>query len=507
MKATLLLIAFIFASATGFAKFRPADLVLNYSTDSYQLSEQHQQSLDQFPATIHPDVALIVCVGGTDADASDLYNMKLSEYRAKTAEGYLQTMVSLKTTSIAYGEAHPVSENNSEEGKAANRRVEIYALKRNEVADFYQHMRPWCKTNLIEMLPPVQVPQPTPGRTEVLLASNTYIGWDLQDVEVEVKEAITPQQIIDNQAWPVTSDGQPLESAGMINICGTAPDGEILNVDPGAEVTVRFPADEYVPGMKLYNVNDTEEGMRWDEGDVDAVWNESEKYYELTIPVQNCSWINLDSPCKMSDGYVMPTFARHRTFLYNDEVKGYLELGPYNDSVWYQCLKGTRPDHQAYTRLVDSAWTDEGEVYLASVNIDDLALIETPTFKTAHQVDRASYRYVPPQPKVEKTVYQVTYSDTVLKLKVPGLRNATAGIYITEGDTLLSLSPKGSRLFTSDLIKAEDLRLVAEGSHKRKEGVTYSTEVPFAGLKKRYNPKTGTMTIRLKRSDFIRRKD
>jgi OmpA-OmpF porin, OOP family len=65
--------------------------------------------------------------GHTDADGSDDSNMKLSEARANTVLNQLVSMgiESKRLKAKGFGESKPVSENNSAEGKANNRRVEF----------------------------------------------------------------------------------------------------------------------------------------------------------------------------------------------------------------------------------------------------------------------------------------------------------------------------------------------------------------------------------------------
>jgi outer membrane protein OmpA-like peptidoglycan-associated protein len=65
--------------------------------------------------------------GYTDADASSEFNMALSKRRAKTVKDYLisKGISASRITINAHGEDNPVADNNSEEGKAKNRRAII----------------------------------------------------------------------------------------------------------------------------------------------------------------------------------------------------------------------------------------------------------------------------------------------------------------------------------------------------------------------------------------------
>jgi OmpA-OmpF porin, OOP family len=70
-------------------------------------------------------------IGHTDSDGSDASNMTLSQKRAAAVKEALVTDFSIEASRITTegkGESVPVMENNSKEGKAANRRVEFVKL-------------------------------------------------------------------------------------------------------------------------------------------------------------------------------------------------------------------------------------------------------------------------------------------------------------------------------------------------------------------------------------------
>ncbi|MGA2468404.1 MAG: OmpA family protein, partial [Thermodesulfobacteriota bacterium] len=69
--------------------------------------------------------------GYTDSIGTDAYNMKLSEKRATAVKDYLikeAGVDSSKITAVGHGEADPVADNKTPEGRAKNRRVEISIL-------------------------------------------------------------------------------------------------------------------------------------------------------------------------------------------------------------------------------------------------------------------------------------------------------------------------------------------------------------------------------------------
>ncbi len=65
--------------------------------------------------------------GHTDSVGSDIDNQKLSQARAEAVRAFLvsQGVASDRITAVGQGEARPIADNNSPEGRANNRRVEI----------------------------------------------------------------------------------------------------------------------------------------------------------------------------------------------------------------------------------------------------------------------------------------------------------------------------------------------------------------------------------------------
>ena len=104
---------------------------VNFEFDKAVLTADSRQILDRVAASLlaHPEVK--VEVGGhTDSVGSDAYNLNLSHQRAEAARDYLinKGVPASRLTAKGYGETKPIADNNTAEGRAKNRRVE---LKRN----------------------------------------------------------------------------------------------------------------------------------------------------------------------------------------------------------------------------------------------------------------------------------------------------------------------------------------------------------------------------------------
>jgi len=85
--------------------------------------------IEQISKLILSDVTLkIRIVGHTDGDGNEEYNQTLSEKRAKAISDLLVTkylVPSSQLETIGYGESRPIGDNETPEGKAKNRRVEL----------------------------------------------------------------------------------------------------------------------------------------------------------------------------------------------------------------------------------------------------------------------------------------------------------------------------------------------------------------------------------------------
>lgn len=81
---------------------------------------------------IQYDIKLVGISGHTDSKGSDSYNQLLSEGRAKAVTEYLvsQGIDPERITFVGYGEIKPIATNNTDAGRALNRRVEFLLKKK-----------------------------------------------------------------------------------------------------------------------------------------------------------------------------------------------------------------------------------------------------------------------------------------------------------------------------------------------------------------------------------------
>ncbi len=102
---------------------------VSFDTNSANIKADFQTSLNKLAGVLsdYPETAIHI-VGHTDSTGTEQYNQKLSERRAASVNGYLaqRGVAPGRTRTIGYGESLPISDNNSEQGRQRNRRVEIF---------------------------------------------------------------------------------------------------------------------------------------------------------------------------------------------------------------------------------------------------------------------------------------------------------------------------------------------------------------------------------------------
>jgi outer membrane protein OmpA-like peptidoglycan-associated protein len=106
---------------------------IHFETDKATLTAESIQVLEQLEVVIRERPGLKLEIAGhTDSDGTEEYNAQLSRERAQAVVNWLSDQgITNKMTAQGYGEGSPVSSNETAQGKAANRRVEIRVLQFN----------------------------------------------------------------------------------------------------------------------------------------------------------------------------------------------------------------------------------------------------------------------------------------------------------------------------------------------------------------------------------------
>ncbi|RKT26343.1 outer membrane protein OmpA-like peptidoglycan-associated protein [Paraburkholderia sp. RAU2J] len=102
---------------------------VTFDTSSYAIKPSFAPVLDQLAQTMQQNPEIVASVvGHTDSTGSPQYNQTLSVNRAQSVTGYLgqHGVAPQRLSATGMGQNQPIADNNTEAGRAANRRVEIY---------------------------------------------------------------------------------------------------------------------------------------------------------------------------------------------------------------------------------------------------------------------------------------------------------------------------------------------------------------------------------------------
>lgn len=104
----------------------PAGITFDFN--SYAIRPEFRSTLDEVARTLaaYPQTYVDV-LGHTDSTGTHEYNQRLSEQRARSVADYLTArgVTPARIATRGYGETMPIASNDTEAGRAANRRVEI----------------------------------------------------------------------------------------------------------------------------------------------------------------------------------------------------------------------------------------------------------------------------------------------------------------------------------------------------------------------------------------------
>jgi outer membrane protein OmpA-like peptidoglycan-associated protein len=99
-----------------------------FDVDRAALKDQYMGELNNLSTILNKyEDTNILLEGHTDSTGSEEYNLDLSKKRAQSVANYLATQKVNPTrfTTMGYGESQPIASNETAEGRAQNRRVEV----------------------------------------------------------------------------------------------------------------------------------------------------------------------------------------------------------------------------------------------------------------------------------------------------------------------------------------------------------------------------------------------
>lgn len=111
-----------------------------FAFDSAELTEDGKKAIEEYRKELRPEIAEAyagIIIGHTDSTGDAEYNMGLSKRRAQAVSDYLVStgVDAAKLREVGRGEEAPIASNDTEEGRAQNRRVKIIAIAEPRALD------------------------------------------------------------------------------------------------------------------------------------------------------------------------------------------------------------------------------------------------------------------------------------------------------------------------------------------------------------------------------------
>ncbi len=238
---------------------------VHFATNSAELTEIEKSSLTAFLDLFDKSkIEETKLVGHTDSDGEDDFNIRLSQNRSKTVEKFVRLQVVKGSIQEAFGESKPIKENLSDEGKAANRRVEVQIkygkgglLSENNYKVLAYRNLPTSEY-CIDPTRDTVLNLTKGGR--VIFQANTFAN-DWKCVTITAKEAYKKSEII-LANLSTSSNGRVLESGGMMILEARNSDGKELQSQK--EFIVQMPTTNFLDSMMIFNGDhDRDSNLNW----------------------------------------------------------------------------------------------------------------------------------------------------------------------------------------------------------------------------------------------------
>jgi hypothetical protein len=300
--------------------------VIYFNFNKFELSTASTLVLDNLVEKVrNKDILQIEINGHTDSDGNNFYNIKLAQNRANSVQQYLTSigipLGKIKTKS--YGEQQPISNNDNEDGKQKNRRVEII-IKFNTSSNKTESNKPVpiapqiveIIENKISQIPYsvereyIQTCKFSPindfsiiGDKGTIIQFPKYAFVDANgipvknEITIELLEIYSKSDMILNNIQTI-SDENLIESGGMIYIKAFFQNKE-LELDKNKYYTIKFPTKNKEEDMQIFYGDTTMSNINWKQanrnfiGDITYVenLNELNKYIFNSTKL---GWINCD---------------------------------------------------------------------------------------------------------------------------------------------------------------------------------------------------------------------
>jgi hypothetical protein len=249
-----------------------------FNKSTLSTNDQGMLRADLERKLVGQNVISIHLTGHTDHVSGSAYNKSLAKRRVATVRKQLKFLVLHDSifTSASYGKENPAFGNSDDYGRSKNRRVNITVQYEAEELEF---------DSLVTEEPELLVDRDTtiygPEGTEIIVSINAFYPYDIKDVDFKIREVFSKKSMILNDMPTMTSDGQCLESGGMVFSNAMVGDEEVT---PNDTMTIRIPADKIDTTMKIFSVEVVDGDTLWKATSMDLNFNAEGGYYEFRTP-------------------------------------------------------------------------------------------------------------------------------------------------------------------------------------------------------------------------------
>lgn len=466
MLKPLHLLAAVFCALISYSQ-KTDTLTLFYKPDQYTISKQDKEKLDSFMLRGWDRLSIN---GYTDETEGEEYNLKLSKKRSGEVYWYLMTKnIPVNAISTQYfGEASPQWDNDTEDGRAMNRRTTLIG---------YQFAKINAKINVKpkeDLMKPVTrtldnglIITFRPGATAYQLSNNLYAG---SGIDFQLLSNTT--QMRERALYNNTTQGEILSSvmilcADQLDPCNT--DSVYLQVPAPFELKCDLQK------VKFFNTTIVDGKKIWQEQNkfVKAEWIEGRQYMGVWID-NFCGCVNFDfkiPECFDLDSSVLFVNADIRNL--NAELKGinsvylprqvdddkhslvYLKDQKDNMAISFALYEGKRRIKSFRNRSLDAfPYDSASKQYKLSTGSHKFYFPKAKVFDVVLKVNGDKYRVYPEKDKCE-VVYLNRKAENIL---VDFSTMDRRGRYTLYKDQPLESLPldenSGYRVVDKDFIKA-----------------------------------------------------
>jgi outer membrane protein OmpA-like peptidoglycan-associated protein len=237
------------------------------------------------------EISVLSVHGFADNVGKAANNYRLSEKRSLLVDSLLKVQkLNCNNTAISFlGEEQPRHTNETASGRAGNRRVHVdFSIKARNTKVISP---PTPEVSKDKKFIPSQERDTVivlPEGTRIVLRARCLDGVKLSDIRVEGKEFFTKDEMILNDMFTETSNGECLSTGGMLNLSITDPSGRPVRLKEGCDMTIQIPRLSQNTNYDLYEL---EKGS----GGENLGWNKRPEAVNL-VPDSNYFEVVLSQP-------------------------------------------------------------------------------------------------------------------------------------------------------------------------------------------------------------------